>query len=621
MIHRYVGLAATVCLTLNLGCPKAPSSSSDGGGGSGTGAAAIVGKIVTASETARLLTAQGRSCPEIQVRVNGAPVATEVGDECAFVITGVQPSESLEVRVELVGLGIAGTLELSDVLDGELIEILVEPTNDSLTVSVERRTTSELSDDLPAVVEDDDISIRLPTGRFVHNLTVMGNNFTLVGEAGDGCDDASGWTVIDGEVLVTGNTATFRNILFSGPVELRGNNARFITSCFGDELVVFGDGAEDAPQLTCPPDLTVECDGAGNDAVLTAWLAGTSVGSVCDGLTVSNNFTALEGDCGATGHATVTWTAQDDCGRDSCQARFTIVDITAPEISGPGDLSFDCDESGTQTELVDWLDSVTGDDACGDVVITFERDDVDFDCKATIRWTGEDECGNADTHSGELIIEGDETAPILTRIGAPALVLECGVDAYVELGASVTDRCDATIFVVIGGNAVDDQTTDIYVVSYTATDLCGHSAAQQTRTITVEDTLAPTTTSRGRELWPPNHDYETLTLADCALVVDACEGELDANVVGTILSIYSDEPEESNGDGNTTSDIDIVDEHTFRVRSERQGGGNGRVYGVSFIVTDSAGNTSEEVCSVSVPHDQSGSASIDDGASAGFVMP
>ncbi len=621
MIHRYVGFAAVVCLALNhVGCAKAPSSSSGGGAANGTKAAAIVGKIATSSETARLLTASVQSCPAVLVSVNGAPVSIEFGDDCAFVITGVQPSALVEVRVELVDLGIAGTIALSDVLDGELIEIRIAPTDVSLTVSVERRTTPQPSDNLPAVIADDDISIRLPAGRLVQDLTVMGDNFTLVGEAGDGCSDAGGWTVIDGKVLVTGNNATFRNILFGGVVELRGDNARFINCCFGDELVVFGSGTNEAPRLTCPTDLTVECDGVGNDAAFAAWLAGATVESVCDGLTVSNNFAALENDCGATGHATVTWTAKDDCGRDSCQASFTIIDTTSPEISGPGDLTFHCDESGTQTELVDWLASVNGDDACGDVVITYERDDVHFDCKATIRWTGEDECGNADTHSAELTIEGDSTAPVLTRIGAAALVLECGVDAYVEQGASVTDRCDATVVTVVGGDAVDDGTTGTYVVTYDAIDLCGHSAARQTRTITVEDTLAPTVTSRGRELWPPNHDYETLTLADCALVIDACEGELDANAVGTIVSIYSDEPEESNGDGNTTGDIVIVDEHTFRVRSERQGGGNGRVYGVSLIVTDSAGNTSEGKCSVSVPHDQSGSAAGDDGASAGYVV-
>lgn len=617
MIHRYVGFATAVWLTLHLGCAPA----GDGGTGSRTGAAAIVGKIVTSAETARLLNAQARSCPELRVAVNGAPVVSEFGNDCTFVVTGVQPSAALEVRVELVGLGIAGTLELSNVLGGELIEIVVQPTSNSLTVSVERRTTSALSEDLPTIIAANDVSIQLPVGEFVQTLTVSGNNFTLVGVAGGTCNDAIGWTVIDGAVLVSGNNATFTNILFSSLVEVHGDNARFINCCFGSDLVVFGDGPANAPQLTCPAELTVECDGPGNGVAIAAWLAGNTVVSDCDGLTVSNNFALLGDDCGATGHAVVTWTARDDCGGDSCQSSVSIVDLTDPEISGPADLTFDCDESGTQTELVDWLDGVTGEDVCGDVAITFERDDLDFDCNATIRWTATDECGNASTHSAELTIEGDETPPVLARVGAAALVLECGVDAYVELGAIAADTCDAAIVVVVGGDVVDDHAPGVYVATYASRDLCGHSGVQQIRTVTVEDTLAPTVTSRGRELWPPNHNLETLTLADCALVIDACEGALDANVVGTILSVYSDEPEESNGDGNTTGDIEIVDDHTFRLRSERQGGGNGRVYGVLFTVVDSDGNTSEEECSISVPHDESGSSTGNDGASAGYTVP
>lgn len=617
MMYRYVGLAAIVWLALDAGCVRTPTSGQNGGG---TGAAAIVAKIVTSQAMPRQLAGQASNCPNVLVSVNGAPVSIQFDNDCAFVITGIQPATSVNVRVELVDLGVAGTIELSDVLDGELIEINIEPTNDSLTLSVERRTTPQPSDNLPQVISDDDISIQLSAGQFVQDLTVRGNNFTLVGEAGDGCGNANGWTVIEGDVLITGNNATFRNIMFSGKVELRGNNARFINSCFGGELVVFGNGTPEAPKLTCPTDLTVECDGSGNDAALAAWLAGASAESVCDSLTISNNFAALENDCGATGHATVTWTAHDDCGSDTCQATFSVIDTTVPTISGPGDLTFDCDESGTQTELVDWLDNANGADTCGDVVTTYQRDDVHFDCKATIVWSSKDECGNTSTHSAKLTIDGDTTAPVLTRNGVAALVLECGVEAYVEQGASVTDTCDATIVAVIGGDTVDDKTPGTYVVTYDATDLCGHAGTRETRTVTVKDTLAPNVTSRGRELWPPNHDLVTLTLADCARVVDACEGELDANVVGTIVSIYSDEPEDSNGDGNTTGDIELVDGHTFRVRSERQGGGNGRIYGVSLIVTDSAGNTSPGKCSISVPHDQSGSAAIDDGASAGYIV-
>jgi hypothetical protein len=64
-------------------------------------------------------------------------------------------------------------------------------------------------------------------------------------------------------------------------------------------------------------DLTVECDGAGNSADLTAWLTsngGASASDNCSGVTWSNNFAALSDDCGATGAATVTFTATDGCG-------------------------------------------------------------------------------------------------------------------------------------------------------------------------------------------------------------------------------------------------------------------------------------------------------------------
>src|SRR6185436_2208976 len=82
---------------------------------------------------------------------------------------------------------------------------------------------------------------------------------------------------------------------------------------------------------------TVECDGAGNTAQLNAWLAsnGTTgaASDVCSGVTWTHNFTALSDDCGATGSATVTFTATDACGNaSSTTATFTIEDTTNPTI-------------------------------------------------------------------------------------------------------------------------------------------------------------------------------------------------------------------------------------------------------------------------------------------------
>ena len=64
----------------------------------------------------------------------------------------------------------------------------------------------------------------------------------------------------------------------------------------------------------------------------------------------------------------------------------------------------------------------------------------------------------------------------------------------------------------------------------------------------------------------------------------------------------------------------IADHSTFMVRSERQGGGNGRVYCVTFEVTDAGGNTAELVCRVGVPHDQSGEPPVDDGPEGGYTV-
>jgi hypothetical protein len=80
----------------------------------------------------------------------------------------------------------------------------------------------------------------------------------------------------------------------------------------------------------------------------------------------------------------------------------------------------------------------------------------------------------------------------------------------------------------------------------------------------------------------------------------------------TLVSITSNESDNAKGDGNTNGDIpaaDIgTDDREFRLRAERQGGGDGRIYTVTYAATDGCGNTTETSAEVRVPHDQSGHA-------------
>lgn len=103
-------------------------------------------------------------------------------------------------------------------------------------------------------------------------------------------------------------------------------------------------------------------------------------------------------------------------------------------------------------------------------------------------------------------------------------------------------------------------------------------------------------------LWPPNHKLHTYSLADCA-GINMCPNGQQGAVDGTVTSITVDEAIDvgKGGDGHTTNyDAKILDATHFDLRSERQGGGDGRVYTVYY--TDSTGASGS--CQFLVPHNR-----------------
>lgn len=131
-----------------------------------------------------------------------------------------------------------------------------------------------------------------------------------------------------------------------------------------------------------------------------------------------------------------------------------------------------------------------------------------------------------------------------------------------------------------------------------------------TATLEVIDEHAPEFETEEIELWPPNHKMHEVSLDDCITEINDCDEEVDARV----LWVSSDEDDNDKGDGNTSDDVALVGEDRVSLRSERQGGSNGRIYTIGFELLDDEGNTSQGECRVSVPHDQSGAAAVDDGA-------
>ena len=104
-------------------------------------------------------------------------------------------------------------------------------------------------------------------------------------------------------------------------------------------------------------------------------------------------------------------------------------------------------------------------------------------------------------------------------------------------------------------------------------------------------------------LWPPSHKPEAFSVSDCVVALEGCgDGDIDIDEAVEIVSLSSDEYENGKGDGNTCADtIMITSASTFEVRSERSGGGDGRVYTIEMRYLDDAEVASYATCQIVVP--------------------
>jgi hypothetical protein len=113
--------------------------------------------------------------------------------------------------------------------------------------------------------------------------------------------------------------------------------------------------------------------------------------------------------------------------------------------------------------------------------------------------------------------------------------------------------------------------------------------------------------SRG-SLWPPNHKLRTITLSG------ASDPDGDPVTI-SITGVTQDEPLNGKADGNTSPDAVLgPGGDRVRLRAERSGRGDGRVYRIAFTASDPSGASCSGSVTVSVPHDRRGAPAVDSGS-------
>jgi hypothetical protein len=140
------------------------------------------------------------------------------------------------------------------------------------------------------------------------------------------------------------------------------------------------------------------------------------------------------------------------------------------------------------------------------------------------------------------------------------------------------------------------------LVTVSATDTATNSASCASKVIVVDTTppIIAAASASPNVLWPPNHKLVNVTLT--AHVTDVC-----STASWKITHVDSNEgPVAPKGSGKTSPEWQITGNHTLKLLADRSGAGNGRIYSITILATNAAGNVSQPtVVTVRVPHDQS----------------
>jgi len=347
------------------------------------------------------------------------------------------------------------------------------------------------------------------------------------------------------------------------------------------------------PVLTVSPDVTAEqteLGGARPDIGQA-----TAVDDFDPNPTVTNDAPVLF----PLGTTDVTWTAEDRLGNVSTATQtVTIEDTTSPQIAAPSDVRAEqTSRPGTPADLVNLGAPVVGDICDAAPTVTNNAPDTFPLGETVVVWTATDESGNEATAQQKVTIE-DTTSPEITAPSDIRAEQTSRAGTPVDLGTPVvSDICDAAPTVT--NNAPDVFPLGETDVIWKAVDDSGNTATA-TQKVTIVDTTPPAISGERADpgkLWPVNHKMVVVTVH--ATLTDIC----DAAPTYRITSVTCDEPVNGPGDGNTEPDWQITSDHAVKLRAERSGREQGRVYTVTIEAVDASGNTSSAGVTVTVPHD------------------
>ncbi len=325
----------------------------------------------------------------------------------------------------------------------------------------------------------------------------------------------------DGNIVFDCNALSVPNV-FDNPVPV--NVELWVTDCSGNTSYCWNSIlVEDkvAPVITCPDNLTIECDESTHPDN-TNYATATDNSEPCYGIDITWSDVSTQGNDPAmcdyyTYTITRTWRATDESGNFSeCVQTIEVEDSTAPtyaEAAGDLDASIDCNDPNFDL-LESWALALepTPSDNCSEPIMTMISDDtvnnepcINGAAQTRTRvWEAVDACGNATLYTQTISIL-DSTAPAIVCPNDGNSIyasVDGNCEVTVTLGGSVEDCfLQGVSYMVLTmegvlleeGNGFISEFTfgpGAYIMGYEAIDWCGNHSECMT-TIFISDETNP----------------------------------------------------------------------------------------------------------------------------------
>ena len=278
------------------------------------------------------------------------------------------------------------------------------------------------------------------------------------------------------------------------------------------------------------------------------------------------------------GTYTVNYKAEDSSGNKADEVARTIEveDTIAPTIvltaSSSGSVDYSMNLGATYIEYgATVTDSFEG-DISSRLIVDKSMLDVNKIGTYEIKYKAQDSQGNSAVVMIRKVTVIDLEKPTITINGTAYLYLEAG-NTFVDPKAIVTDNYDSDKLIsAYNLYELDIKKIGTYRIKYKATDSSGNKADEATRTVEVEDTIAPTialtASSSGSVDYSMNIGATYIEYG--ATVTDSFEGDissklivdksmLDVNKIGTYEIKYKAQDSQSNSAVVMTRKVTVVD--------------------------------------------------------------